>query len=122
MLDLVRYRTSACGGRRCCNEGARQHACGAPAARMIARVHGCAPSPTPETRNRWGRWHACTASLDSKVYIHSWQVRRLFDDLDTNGDGDLSYEEFLTGLARINVAPKKGENTRMIRISISDPI
>ena len=89
---------------------------------MIARVHGCAPSPTPETRNRWGRLHACTASLDSKVYIHSWQGRRLFDDLDTNGDGDLSYEEFLTGLARINVAPKKRENTRMIRISISDPI
>lgn len=49
-------------------------------------------------------------------------VRRLFNSLDTNGDGNLTYDEFLHGLARINVAPKKGEATRMIRISVSDPI
>ena len=54
--------------------------------------------------------------------IDEESVRRLFNSLDTNGDGNLTYDEFLRGLAKINVAPKKGEATRMIRISISDPI
>jgi len=31
--------------------------------------------------------------------------RKLFDTLDTNGDGSVSYEEFLAGLKRLNIAP-----------------
>jgi len=54
--------------------------------------------------------------------IDEESVRRLFNQLDTNGDGALTYDEFLTGLAKINVAPKKGENKRMIRISVSEPV
>ena len=54
--------------------------------------------------------------------IDEESVRHLFNSLDSDGDGSLSYDEFLHGLAKINVAPKKGESKKMIRISISDPI
>ncbi len=33
-------------------------------------------------------------------------VMRLFKELDTNGDGSLTYQEFSHGLAKLNVAPK----------------
>ena len=66
------------------------------------------------------RWEQHCGQISEDIDEES--VRRLFNTLDTNGDGHLSYDEFLHGLAKINVAPKKGENTRMIRISISDPV
>ena len=50
------------------------------------------------------------------------EIRRLFDRLDANGDGSLSYEEFVTGLGSLNVAPKKGDSHRVLRISLQDPI
>ena len=43
---------------------------------------------------------------DLKVTIRSEETdRKLFDTLDTNGDGSVSYEEFQAGLARLNIAP-----------------
>ena len=31
----------------------------------------------------------------------------MFDDLDTNGDGVIDFEEFSAGLRRLNVQPRK---------------
>jgi hypothetical protein len=45
-------------------------------------------------------------------------IMDLFKDLDTNGDGSLSYKEFSQGLTRLNVAPKTGEpHARCARVN-----
>jgi len=49
-------------------------------------------------------------------------IRQLFDSLDTNKDGNVTFEEFATGLAKLHVAPSKGSKKRMLRISLEDPI
>mmetsp|Transcript_33312 Transcript_33312/g.81145 ORF Transcript_33312/g.81145 Transcript_33312/m.81145 type:complete len:549 (-) Transcript_33312:434-2080(-) len=54
--------------------------------------------------------------------IDDGMVMRLFKDLDSNGDGSLSYKEFSQGLARLNVAPKTSPVGRVLRISLEDAI
>jgi hypothetical protein len=51
-------------------------------------------------------------------------MRGLFDQLDTNGDGSVTFEEFEKGLTRLNVAPRKGgeSSAKELRISLDDPI
>mmetsp|Transcript_56203 Transcript_56203/g.132436 ORF Transcript_56203/g.132436 Transcript_56203/m.132436 type:complete len:523 (-) Transcript_56203:103-1671(-) len=49
-------------------------------------------------------------------------IRALFDSLDVNGDGSVTFEEFAEGLAKLHVAPSKGSKKRMLRISLEDAI
>jgi isocitrate dehydrogenase len=59
---------------------------------------------------------------DQPVVDHDL-IRGLFEQLDTNGDGSVTFEEFERGLTRLNVAPRKGEAAaRELRISLDDPI
>jgi isocitrate dehydrogenase len=61
-------------------------------------------------------------AADKPVVDHDL-MRGLFDQLDTNGDGSVTFEEFERGLARLNVAPRKGDAAaRELRISLDDPI
>mmetsp|Transcript_18298 Transcript_18298/g.50449 ORF Transcript_18298/g.50449 Transcript_18298/m.50449 type:complete len:153 (+) Transcript_18298:59-517(+) len=50
-------------------------------------------------------------------------IRSLFQQLDINGDGSVTLEEFEKGLKRLNVAPRKPGSTpvRELRISLDDP-
>lgn len=50
-------------------------------------------------------------------------IRSLFQQLDVNGDGSVTLEEFEKGLKRLNVAPRKPGSSpvRELRISLDDP-
>jgi len=62
------------------------------------------------------------AAADKPVVDHDL-IRGLFEQLDVNGDGSVTFEEFERGLTRLNVAPRKGESVaRELRISLDDPI
>lgn len=43
----------------------------------------------------------------TKDAVDQLAIRRMFDDLDTNGDGVIDFEEFSAGLRRLNVQPRK---------------
>lgn len=64
------------------------------------------------------------AAEGAAVVDHSL-IRELFDQLDINQDGTVSFEEFEKGLTRLNVAPRKGGEQaagKELRISLDDPL
>ena len=81
-------------------------------------------APLDQVIDKYNPQHNVTKqAADASTFdIDEQAMKKLFEDLDTNKDGSLCYKEFAQGLKRLNVAPKKGQRLRMLRISLEDPI